>query len=172
LGILVIPHSPDSFYLGKLLHIFYCFILKTTENQRGSIFAEYKSKEPWKMEQPVQTAMIIDDDVDLSGLLTNILESRKIYTMAVHSLPEAEAYLTYLKPTVIFLDNSFPEGLGVNFIRHIKSADNEIKIIMMTAEAGDWIEKKAYEEGVNCFLKKPLSTAIINGVLDEMNFRH
>lgn len=120
---------------------------------------------------PVQTAMIIDDDVDLSQLLTIILENRKIYSMMVHSLPEAQEYLTYLKPTVIFLDNSFPEGLGVNFIRNIKSVDEEIKIVMMTADTNDWIEKKASDEGVNYFLKKPLSIQVINGVLDEMNFR-
>lgn len=123
------------------------------------------------MRTAVQTAMIIDDDVDLSDLLTIILESRKIHTMSVHSLPEAAAYLSYLKPTVIFLDNSFPEGLGVNFIRHIKSADDEIKIIMMTADTDTWVEKKAYKEGINGFIKKPFSSQMINGVLDEMNFR-
>ncbi|MEO6613665.1 MAG: response regulator [Chitinophagaceae bacterium] len=119
---------------------------------------------------PVQTAMIIDDDVDLGQILSSILESRKIHTMTVHSLPEAEEFLTYLKPTVIFLDNSFPSGLGVNFIRHIKSADEEIKIVMITADSNDWIEKKATEEGVNYFLKKPLNSQLINSVLDEMNF--
>ena len=119
---------------------------------------------------PVQTAMIIDDDVDLSQVLASILESRKIHTMMVHSLPEAEEFLAYLKPTVVFLDNSFPSGLGVNFIRNIKSADDEIKIVMITADTNSWIEKKASEEGVNYFLKKPLNTALINTVLDEMNF--
>lgn len=119
----------------------------------------------------VQTAMIIDDDIDLSGLLSIILESRKIHTMSVHSLPEAEQCLSYLKPTVIFLDNSFPEGLGVNFIRHIKSTDDEIKIIMMTADSGEWIEKKAYAEGINGFIKKPFSSEMVNVVLDRMNFR-
>jgi CheY-like chemotaxis protein len=119
---------------------------------------------------PVQTAMIIDDDVDLGQVLSSILESRKIHTMTVHSLPEAEEFLTYLKPTIIFLDNSFPSGLGVNFIRHIKSTDEGIKIVMITADCNDWIEKKAAEEGVNYFLKKPLSSRLINTVLDEMNF--
>jgi DNA-binding NtrC family response regulator len=119
----------------------------------------------------VQTAMIIDDDVDLGRLLTAILETRKIYTMTVHSLPEAEQYLTYLKPTVIFLDNSFPEGLGVNFIRHIKSTDKEIKIVMMTADATDWIEEKATDEGANYFLRKPLNAQTIHNVLDKLHFR-
>ncbi len=119
----------------------------------------------------VQTAMIIDDDEDLGTLLASILETRKIHALTVNSLAEAENYLSYMKPTVIFLDNSFPEGLGVNFIRSIKSADEEIKIIMMTADEDAWIEKKAADEGANYFLKKPFNVQIFNGVLDKFNLR-
>ncbi len=115
--------------------------------------------------------MIIEDDVDLASLLVNTLENRKIHALAVHSLLEAEEFLTYMKPTIIFLDNSFPEGLGVNFIRHIKDTDNEIKIIMMTADTDEWIEKKALKEGVHFFLKKPFSTKFVNKVLDKMNIK-
>jgi DNA-binding response OmpR family regulator len=120
----------------------------------------------------IQTAMIIDDDVDLSELLATILESRKIHALTVHTLQEAEDYLAYLKPTVIFLDNSFPEGLGINFIRNIKSADEEIKIIMMTADTALWIEQKAYEEGINYFLKKPFDKKLIDGALDHLKLKN
>src|SRR5688572_20819426 len=99
---------------------------------------------PECMGQLLQTAMIIDDDEDLSRVLTLILESRKIHTLAVHNLTEAEECLGYMKPSIIFLDNSFPEGLGINFIRTIKSTDEEIKIIMITADPGKWIEEKAH----------------------------
>lgn len=120
---------------------------------------------------PVQTAMIIDDDVDLAGLLENILKDRKIHVLSVHTLQDAEDCLTYLKPTVIFLDNSFPDGLGINFIRNIKSSDEEIKIIMMTADTALWIREKAIEEGINYFLRKPFSRKSIDVVLDKLNFR-
>ena len=120
----------------------------------------------------VQTAMIIDDDTDLGEILALMLEQRKIHTLCVHSLTEAEECLCRLKPTVIFLDNSFPEGLGVNFIRTIKSADDEIKIIMMTADNAVWIEEKAHEEGINYFIKKPFTKQLIDIVLDKLNFRH
>lgn len=120
---------------------------------------------------PVQTAMIIDDDADLTGLLENILKDRKIHVLSVHTLQEAEDCLTYMKPTVIFLDNSFPDGLGVNFIRNIKSSDEEIKIIMMTADTALWIREKAIEEGINYFLRKPFSRKSIDIVLDKLNFR-
>jgi response regulator of citrate/malate metabolism len=119
----------------------------------------------------LQTAMIIDDDADMGFLLSSLLENRKILSMAVQSLSEAEQYLTYLKPNVIFLDNSFPEGLGINFIHSIKSADKDIKIVMLTGDPDTWIEKKACDEGVDYFIRKPVNAQIINGVLDEMNFR-
>ena len=115
-----------------------------------------------------KTAMIIDDDEDLGSLLMLILEARKVLVLPVHSLHEAEEYLSYMKPTVIFLDNSFPEGLGINFIRHIHLADEEIKIVMMTADSGKWIEEKAKAEGINYFLRKPFSKEAIHTILDNL----
>ncbi len=115
-----------------------------------------------------KTAMIIDDDEDLGSLLTLMLEARKILVLPVHSLHEAEAYLSYMKPNVIFLDNSFPEGLGINFIRHIHLSGEEIKIIMMTADSAPWIEEKAKTEGINYFLRKPFSKEAINAILDKL----
>ncbi|SRR5258705_10204010 len=121
-----------------------------------------------KMAMLAKTAMIIDDDEDLGRLLTSMLELRKILALPVHSLREAEEYLGYMKPTVIFLDNSFPEGLGINFIRNIHLADEEIKIIMMTAESAKWIEEKAKAEGINYFLRKPFSKDAIDNILDRL----
>jgi DNA-binding NtrC family response regulator len=115
-----------------------------------------------------KTAMIIDDDEDLGRLLIPMLEARKILTLPVYSLREAEEYLGYMKPTVIFLDNSFPDGLGINFIRNIHLAGEEIKIIMMTADSAKWIEEKAKAEGINYFLRKPFSMDTINRVLDKL----
>ncbi|HUM66421.1 MAG TPA: response regulator [Chitinophagaceae bacterium] len=119
----------------------------------------------------VQTAMIIDDEDDLGHLLSVILEGRKIHAMTVNNLDDAEQYLSYLKPTVIFLDNNFPDGLGINFIRKIKTIDDEIKIIMMTADPSPWIREKAVEEGIHYFLRKPFTRKAIDSVLDKLNLR-
>jgi DNA-binding NtrC family response regulator len=117
-----------------------------------------------------KTAMIIDDDIDFTTLLTNILEKRKIHVLTVHSLAEAEDYLSYLKPTIVFLDNSFPEGLGINFIHCIKEVDAAIKVVMMTGDTAAWIHDKAVEEGIDFFLNKPLNIHMIDAVLDELKF--
>ena len=119
----------------------------------------------------VQTAMVIDDDEDLTHILASILEARKIYTVEIHSLPEAEECLEFLKPTVIFLDNSFPEGLGINFIPFIKSTDDSIKIVMMTADPDSWVEERATAEKISYFIKKPFNRKMIEGVLDKLDMR-
>jgi two-component system OmpR family response regulator len=123
------------------------------------------------MGSKIQTAMIIDDDADLGELLTEMLEARKIHVLTAHSLMEAEEYLLHMKPKVIFLDNSFPEGLGINFIHSILSADSDIKIVMMTADSANWIREKAMDEGVSYFLQKPFTKKIIDNTLDKLNFR-
>ncbi len=119
----------------------------------------------------VQTAMVIDDDHDLTHILASILESRRIYTVEVHSLPEAEECLEFMKPTVIFLDNSFPEGLGINFIPFIKSTDAKIKIVMMTGDPDRWVEEIATSEHINYFIKKPFNRQLIEGLLDKLDMR-
>jgi DNA-binding NtrC family response regulator len=119
----------------------------------------------------VQTAMVIDDDEDLTHILASILEARKIYTVEVHSLPEAEECLEFMKPTVIFLDNSFPEGLGINFIPFIKSTDDQIKIVMMTGDPDTWVEEIATAGKINYFIKKPFNRKLIEGVLDQLDMR-
>ena len=118
----------------------------------------------------MKTAMIIDDDEDLGELLSMMLASRRIQAIAIHTLTEAEACLEIMKPNLIFLDNSFPDGLGINFIRTIRSADEEIKIIMITADTEQWIEQKARDEGIDFFLKKPITRQTIERALDQINF--
>ena len=120
---------------------------------------------------PVQTAMVIDDDQDFNELLALQLERRKIHVLSVFTLQEAEDYLSYLKPSVVFLDNSFPEGLGINFIRFIKSIDKNIKVVMMTGDRAEWIHEKAIEEGIDYFLRKPLRKEDVESVLDELKFK-
>jgi len=119
----------------------------------------------------VQTAMIIDDDDYLTYLLENILKTRKIKVLSVHSLHDAENCLARSKPNVIFLDNSFPDGIGVNFISNIRSTGDDIQIIMMTADSSAWIREKAMEEGAHYFLEKPFSRTTIDRVLDQLNLK-
>jgi DNA-binding NtrC family response regulator len=113
--------------------------------------------------------MIVDDDDDLTYLLENILKTRNIEVLSMHSLRDARECLACTKPDVIFLDNSFPDGIGVNFIGNIKSTGDDIQIIMMTSDTSAWVRKRAMEEGAHYFLEKPFSRQTIDELLDQVH---
>ena len=121
------------------------------------------------MEWHEPIAMIVDDDDDLTYLLENILKTKNIKVLCAHNLHDAQDCLAGSRPDVVFLDNGFPDGVGVNFIRNIKSAGKDIKIIMMTSDPSGWLRKKAMEEGANYFIQKPFSKTTIDQLLDEVN---
>ena len=68
----------------------------------------------------MQRALIIDDEIDICYLLSGILRAKKLQVSYVNSLTEATLALQTQNPEIIFLDNHLPDGLGVDFIRHIK----------------------------------------------------
>jgi len=117
-------------------------------------------------------AMIVDDDDDLTYLLENILKTRNIKVLSAHSLRDARECLASSTPDVVFLDNSFPDGIGVNFIGNIKSTGNNIQIIMMTSDTSAWVRKRAMEEGAHYFLEKPFSKTTIDQLLDQVNLHN
>jgi DNA-binding NtrC family response regulator len=126
--------------------------------------------EELKWHDPI--AMIVDDDDDLTYLLENILKTRNIKVLSAHSLRDARECLASSTPDVVFLDNSFPDGIGVNFIGNIKSTGNNIQIVMMTSDTSAWVRKRAMEEGAHYFLQKPFNKTTIDQLLDEVNLNN
>lgn len=97
--------------------------------------------------------LIIDDELDICYLLSGILKQKKIKTSYVNTLTEAVAALRNDTPALLFLDNNLPDGVGLDFIRHIKHNYPIVKIIMITAHDGAAERNKAYTEGVDFFFK-------------------
>ena len=89
--------------------------------------------------------------------------------VSLHNLQEAENCLAHSKPNVIFLDNKFPDGRGVDFISNIKSIGNDIQIVMMTSDSSAGLRKKAMEKGAQYFLEKPFSRTTLDHILDQLN---
>ena len=65
-------------------------------------------------------ALIIDDEADVCLLLSNILRNKNIIPTYVNSLAAAPTALKQVEPDIVFLDNHLPDGMGIDFIQHIK----------------------------------------------------
>lgn len=110
------------------------------------------------------SVLIVDDDKDLCRLLQASLPS-KISVHVEHTLSEAETYLTHHKPSLLFLDNSLPDGKGLSFIKEVFKLDDKIKIVMMTADTFTGLEDQAIQLGASYFISKPFRLSRVRDIL-------
>lgn len=111
--------------------------------------------------------LIIDDELDICFLLSGILKQKKLRTSYVNSLSDAKIALRNDPPAIVFLDNHLPDGIGLDFIQHVKNNYPLIKIVMITAHDSSAERKRAYTEGADFFLSKPFTREMINTTLDK-----
>lgn len=113
--------------------------------------------------------LIIDDELDICYLLSGILKRANFNTNYVTSLSAAQVALQEFSPSIIFLDNHLPDGLGLDFIKVIKTNYPHIKIVMITAHDSVIEHRKAFEEGVDFFIPKPFTKEKIYTAINELN---
>lgn len=120
------------------------------------------------IKQMILTALIIDDEIDICYLLSGILKQKNCYTNYVNNLAEATIELQNNSPLIVFLDNHLPDGLGINFVDHIKVNYPQIKIVMITAYDTTSDRQEAIKKGVDIFIGKPFTKDEINKALQTL----
>ena len=117
-------------------------------------------------------ALIIDDEIDICYLLSNILKHKNLQPNYVNSLSEATIALQKDVPAIIFLDNHLPDGRGMDYISKIKKSYPSTKVIMITAHDNAEDRSKALEEGADSFIGKPFTRDIIYKTLEQVVQMH
>ena len=112
--------------------------------------------------------LIIDDETDICYLLSTLLKKKNFATSYVNSLSEAVIALEKENPNLVFLDNHLPDGLGLNFIEHIKSTKPDCKIVMITAHDTVSDRERAMKEGVDHYIGKPFNREVIYQTLEQL----
>ena len=120
------------------------------------------------MKDKTEKVLIVDDEIDICYLLSIILKQKNLTPEYVNTLADAALALKKEIPTILFLDNHLPDGLGVGFIKFVKQNYPSVKIILITAY-DSLIEKQiALREGADYFIGKPFTKAIINDTVDKL----
>ena len=101
--------------------------------------------------------LIIEDEGDICFLLNIILKDHQIDVEHVNTLAQAKLFLQEKNPSLVFLDNSLPDGRGTDFISYIKSHDPSTKIIVITGYNATSEKDRALKNGADIFLEKPFS---------------
>jgi DNA-binding response OmpR family regulator len=116
----------------------------------------------------IQKVLIVDDEQDICFLFGRILKGRNLKSGYALSLAEARSSVMEEPPSLVFLDNSLPDGPGIDFIPFLKRNFPATRVIVVTANDTATDKKKALQSGADEFLGKPLSMESIKRELDKL----
>ena len=112
--------------------------------------------------------LIVDDEPDICFLLSELLKQKNLVPLVANNLNDAERVLEISHPQYLFLDNWLPDGFGLDFIAFIKKNFPSTKIIMMTAHDSIADRKRAFSEGADFFISKPLTKQLISEAISSV----
>ena len=119
------------------------------------------------------TILIIDDDAEMTGLLSEFLADHKYSVQIYHNPLEALEFLQKNSVDLVLLDIMMPEMDGLNVLRKIRE-HSEVPVMMLTAK-GDVSDKVVgLELGADDYLPKPFEPqeliARVQSILRRVKF--
>lgn len=118
-----------------------------------------------------KTILIIEDDTDLQDGLSFSLRAEGYETRAAATVKEGLQIFHQYGCDLILLDCNLPDGNGFDLCARIRS-ECGIPIFMLTARDTEMDEVKALETGMDDFMSKPFSLAVLKARIKKLLSRN
>lgn len=116
--------------------------------------------------------LIIEDDADLREGLSFSMQAEGYQTETAATAAEGWEILKKKETDLILLDCNLPDGSGFDLCagirRHKKHPDQKLPILMLTARDTEMDEVKALELGMDDFMSKPFSLAVLKARVKKL----
>ena len=109
---------------------------------------------------------ISTDPISIPHLFT---KKEDIEIEHVTTLANAATFLKEQSPDIVIIDNQLPDGLGLEYIKEIKSSYPLIKIIMITGNTDTTDKATALQNGADIFLAKPFTKEQIQAAIENVS---
>ncbi|MGF1558021.1 MAG: response regulator [Flavobacteriaceae bacterium] len=119
------------------------------------------------MTQLTPKIIVVDSDHILRPAYEAYFETYLDYSLKgiFNSVKEALASYDQTRPAIIFLEANLPDMCGIEGIQHFRSMDPMVKIIIISTPNDFELVKKAFKNGANGYLTKPVSQRTIYNAL-------
>lgn len=104
--------------------------------------------------------LIVEDDLDLLEGLKFYFEQDGYQVTGVSTKHQAQSEIETGNYKMVILDCNLPDGNGFDLCKQVRK-NSDIPIIMLTARDSEVDEVKALELGVNDYMSKPFSLAVL-----------
>ena len=100
--------------------------------------------------------LLADDDEGIRRAITRLLKPSCDIVAYGGDAPTLFAAVGSARPDVVVLDFSLPGGLtGLEICRRLTETAPDVKIVVLTANDDEDVERLSYEAGAACFVYKP-----------------
>lgn len=101
--------------------------------------------------------LVVEDNEDLAGLLAKGLEAAGFQTDRMTTMVEARTALTTTRYAAVVLDLGLPDGDGLSILKEIRSRNDPIPVVVLTARAGVRDRVGGLRSGADDYLVKPFA---------------
>ena len=113
-------------------------------------------------EQPTKEILLVEDDLELSALVREFLESRGGYSVTpVHRGDEAASMILSDNPDLVILDIMLPQLDGLEVCRRIRKKGYVGPVLMLTALGDEVDEIVGLEVGADDYMAKPVTPRLL-----------
>ena len=117
--------------------------------------------------------LLIEDDPWVLQINRAMLEHEAGFTVigSAQTVREARNAVDSLQPNLILVDVYLPDGSGLEVVQHVRGAQLDCEVIMITAANDTAIVQQALREGVLDYLIKPFAQTRLREALARYNAR-
>ena len=116
-----------------------------------------------------ETAIVIDDDYDVTGILAELLESQGVKVLGM-GYTGGDAIHLFKKhmPKMVFMDVHMPIKDGITALREIKNMSPNSIVIMITGDMSSSVEEQLQILGANSIIHKPFRMKNVIQIIKEV----
>ena len=114
------------------------------------------------------TILIIEDEALLARNFARFLERRGHETAVAATVRKGIEQYDEIRPDIVLIDYNLPDGTGMEVIGHIRRADRQTKLVMITAHGSVAIAVGAMKAGADDYLTKPVALEEVGLLVERL----
>lgn len=107
------------------------------------------------MQKAEKHILVVDDDTRLRSLLQRYLREQKFLVSAAKDATEAKMFLNQYAFDILIVDIMMPNITGIEFLRQLRSENNNIPVVLLTAMGETEDRINGLEIGADDYIAKP-----------------
>ncbi len=102
--------------------------------------------------------LVVEDDRDISSLVKVLLTSSGYQVICAYTCKDGKMLYKSHRPDLVILDIELPDSSGIVFLKELRSEEDEIPVIILSARTKEEDKVEALDLGANDYVTKPFGT--------------